>query len=76
MYRTAVGIAVHYSDRRPDVLHAVNKACREVAAPPRLDLRRRKRLARYLMFYEERDAAYGSHDSRIERGMPGSQRVG
>ena len=40
MYGTTVGIAAYCSDWRPDVQHAVNKICRKVAAPTRLDLRR------------------------------------
>ena len=56
MHRTVVGTTVHNSYLRLDVPHAVDKVCRKVAAPTRLDLRRLKRLALALYLFFTKDA--------------------
>ena len=48
LYRTVVGKALHLGHQRPDIQHTVMMLCKKLAAPNQGDLRRVKKLTRYL----------------------------
>ncbi|RVW82514.1 putative mitochondrial protein [Vitis vinifera] len=47
-YRQLVGSLQYLTFTRPDIVHAVNKACQHFQAPTKADLRAIKRILRYL----------------------------
>ncbi|KAL6318252.1 hypothetical protein AAG906_035761 [Vitis piasezkii] len=47
-YRQLVGSLQYLTFTRPDIVHAVNKACQHFQAPTKADLRAVKRILRYL----------------------------
>ena len=49
LFRKVVGTMIHYTDWRADVQHTVNKLARRVSSPTKGDMRRARRLARYLV---------------------------